>query len=273
MKVRIPAIDLIFNGHIDQIEKYYMASFLESGEKDLNYLNAWAVCRTVLEENAPLFANNIVFLTKPFMDLVEKNTGSILDAYKVEILNGNSDILNFSGLVFDQSVGCFLELDNDRVSFLLFNKDVGIPYITGETYYDVKNSMVNSNYSLFLSKHIKYVDEFIINYVLRFVFSIILEKLIVEKEIVIVPPHGRKKTSQDKYINENKTGIKIWDSRKFNSYVRLDGFSVTGHFRHQRVGNGRNGHRLIWINEFQKHGYNRNKLTTKIKGIHEVGIN
>ena len=39
--------------------------------------------------------------------------------------------------------------------------------------------------------------------------------------------------------------------------VREKGFAVSGHFRMQPVGQGRKDRKLIWINDFEKHGYNR----------------
>jgi hypothetical protein len=264
MRVKIPSIDLMFNGHFDQIEKNYMSLFFETGEQDYNYLHAWSVYRKILEERIQPFSNNIILLTSPFSDMVKKHWDSILEIYKEEIKNEESEILEFSGIVFDKNFGCILELFNDEVSFSIFDKDNGVPLVSGNVHDVFDKQELQSSYVTYLSKNNDIVKNGLIPYVYRFVFSVIFEKLIDEKEIVIVPPNGRGKTSHDKYINENKKSIKIWDSRKFNTYVRLDGFTVTGHIRHQRIGKDRKGHKLIWIDEFQKHGYNRNKLRNRV---------
>ncbi len=264
MKVKIPSIDLMFNGHFDQIEKNYMSCLIKKGEQDLEYLRVWSVYKKILKERIQPLSDNIIVLTTPFIEMVEKHRVSICEVYHEECKKEYSDILNFSGVVFDQNFGCILELYNKVVSFSIFDKDTGVPLISGSVNDDLDNNELQNSCVTFFSMNIDSVKTGLIQYVYRFVYSVIFEKLIDEKEIVIVPPNGRGKTSNDKYINENKNSIKVWDSRKFNTYVRLDGFSVSGHIRHQRIGKDRKGHKLIWIDEFQKHGYNRNGLRNKV---------
>lgn len=273
MKIKIPAIDLIFNGHFDEIEKTYLTLFFQTGEKDANYLQVWSDYRKILEGNVHLFANNIIFLSSSFLDMVKKHWDSLLNIYQEEAQKEDSEILDFHGVVFDQQNGCLLEIVNEKISFSIFDRVTGVPFYTGNLNFDSSSRLLIGSHHLFLSKSKDFLEEVMISHVFRFVLSVLLEKLIDGKEVIIVPPNGRVKSQQGKFVNENKSGLKVWDSRKFNSYVRLDGFSVTGHLRHQRVGKGRKGHKLIWINEFQKHGYNRNTLRTNLNGIHKVGIN
>ena len=260
MKIKIPAIDLIFNGHIDQIQKNYQYLYLQTGEQNLNYLGKWSIYHKTLRNIYQRHSNNIIFLTNPFSEMVTKNWGIITDIYWDAIRNQRTELLNFTGVVFDRDYGCFLEVTYNEISFSIFDRDFGVPYIFGSVHCNPTTSELTSETDSVLSKDRDIWKERVIPIVYYYLFSVIFERLIDEKEIVIVPPHGRKKTSQDKYINENKTGIIVWDSRKFNSYVRLDGFNVKGHLRHQRIGKDRLGHKLVWINEFQKHGYNRNRL-------------
>lgn len=266
MKVKIPSIDLMFNGHIDQIEKNYMNEYFNSGEKDLKYLQVWSQYKRTLETLDNDFSDNIIVLTIPFIDMVKKYWDSIKKIYIEEIKNQDSGIIQFRGIVFDQNNGCILEMTNQNIVFSIFTKETGVPVIIGEISYDSNTSETKYSYSVFLSLHENIIKDIMIPYVYRFVFSIIFEKLIDGKNIIVVPPNGRGKTINDKYINENKKSIKVWDSRKFNSYVRLDGFTVTGHLRHQRTGKDRKEHKLIWIEEFRKHGYNRNKLKMNLSG-------
>ena len=51
--------------------------------------------------------------------------------------------------------------------------------------------------------------------------------------------------------------IEFYDCGWYTTIVRNEGFSVKGHFRLQPCGTGRHQRKLIYIREFQKHGYVR----------------
>ena len=75
------------------------------------------------------------------------------------------------------------------------------------------------------------------------------------------------KTTQKKEVKEKKR-VKIiiedgisyftFDSKWFTEICNNNEFIVSGHFRLQPYGDG--SRRLIWINEFIKHGYHRKAL-------------
>lgn len=80
------------------------------------------------------------------------------------------------------------------------------------------------------------------------------------------------KTTQKKELKEKKktrvvieSGITyfIFDSKWFTEICNNNEFIVSGHFRLQPYGDGTK--RLIWINEFMKHGYHRKALIEKAK--------
>ena len=62
-----------------------------------------------------------------------------------------------------------------------------------------------------------------------------------------------------KDMPEIKTSLKIdyFDCSWYTTIVRNEGFSVRGHFRLQPCGKGKQDKKLIYIHEFQKHGYVR----------------
>ena len=64
----------------------------------------------------------------------------------------------------------------------------------------------------------------------------------------------RKKSEllNEKFINETSNGIQVLDSQWYTSVFRTEGFTVRGHFRFYSSCN-----RLVYVNEFQKHGYHR----------------
>jgi hypothetical protein len=69
--------------------------------------------------------------------------------------------------------------------------------------------------------------------------------------------HGKsKRRFGDPYRNDTDFPITHLDSKWFTNIVRSEGFSVRGHFRLQpKKVNGEWTKELIWINDFEKHGY------------------
>jgi len=61
-----------------------------------------------------------------------------------------------------------------------------------------------------------------------------------------------------KYLNETDMDIEYLDSKWFTTLVRSEGFKVRGFFRLQpKKKDGAWTKELIWIDEFEKHGYTR----------------
>jgi len=83
---------------------------------------------------------------------------------------------------------------------------------------------------------------------------------------------GKVKTTLKKEIKKNKKiqtvtepGIDYYtfDSKWYTEISNDESFQVSGHFRLQPYGDGTR--RLIWINEFTKHGYHRKATIDKVK--------
>ena len=58
-------------------------------------------------------------------------------------------------------------------------------------------------------------------------------------------------------LNETKLNLTYLTSTWFTNLVKSDSFNVRGHFRFQACGKSFKERKLIWINEFQKEGYER----------------
>ena len=261
MKINIPSLDTISKGKIEKIEEDYIKIFKEKGETDLKYISNWLMYKKTFFQNVVPFTKNCKIITDSFFDMMFKHNRKLIEIYFEEISKDNDDFLNFSGILFQHKIGCVLKIKSHLISFIFFDKHTGIPLTTGEVNMNSNNPNNDVPFTMKRTFFISECEElFTYNTILHTVFTLTLcvlfEKLIDGKEVIIVPPRSKKTTKYEKYVNDNSMGIEIWDSRMFNSYVRLEGFSVSGHFRHQPVGTGRTGHKLIWINEFEKHGYN-----------------
>lgn len=82
-----------------------------------------------------------------------------------------------------------------------------------------------------------------------------IETKIIQKGKPNIP---RKITlNQEKYLNETPVPIQIIDSNWFTNIIRTTGFTVRGHFALRAYGEGRKKRRLVWIDTYQKSGYER----------------
>lgn len=97
-------------------------------------------------------------------------------------------------------------------------------------------------------------------FIQNFVYLRLMEKYAKVETRVI--PSGAKVRLNPRYLeqttNTSKLNVKYRDSRWFTEIIRNEGFTVSGHFRLQpKKVNGEWTRELIYINEFQKHGYHR----------------
>jgi len=89
----------------------------------------------------------------------------------------------------------------------------------------------------------------------EFVYKLLCFFYLAENEEVIVEAGQRYGTrKQGKIINSLPVPITIVNSKWNVTSIRTEGFPVSGHFRLQPT---RNGHKMIFIDPYQKHGYVR----------------
>lgn len=110
----------------------------------------------------------------------------------------------------------------------------------------------------------KSIFENLINYAL----NIILFMQFAEIETIITEGKESKgkskiKFNKEKYLNETNIPIEIIDSNWFTRLIRTGAFKVNGHFRLQPYGSGNSLRKLIWIDDYNKHGYKMNPKILK----------
>ncbi len=93
-------------------------------------------------------------------------------------------------------------------------------------------------------------------------FSLVVGEAMFKKyaKVEIVESKARTKIHAQgcKYLNETDLDIEYLDSKWFTTLVNSKGFKVGGHFRLQpKKKEGEWTKELIWINDFEKKGYNR----------------
>lgn len=72
-----------------------------------------------------------------------------------------------------------------------------------------------------------------------------------------------KKQNKTHEITEYGLPYFVFDSKWFTEICNNNDFLVNGHFRHQNYSNGKR--KLIWINEYVRHGYHRKASIDKFK--------
>jgi len=77
------------------------------------------------------------------------------------------------------------------------------------------------------------------------------------EEVILKPGQKMGTRKSGKIINEVRHPLIVVTSKWNVTSVRTEGFAVSGHFRLQRVGEGRQSTRVIWIDPFEKKGYIR----------------
>ncbi len=98
-----------------------------------------------------------------------------------------------------------------------------------------------------------------VTYPLQMVVSYLLFKKYAEHEIKLSDGIKVKhQTVNDVvYQNELSLPINIFDSRWFTTFVKSEAFKVSGHFKLQPCGPAMQNRKLIWVNEYTKHGMAR----------------
>lgn len=90
------------------------------------------------------------------------------------------------------------------------------------------------------------------------VWAVLLFKKYAQVEVVESKARTKIHAHGCKYLNETDLDIEYLDSKWFTSLVNCKGFKVGGHFRLQpKKKDGEWTKELIWIQDFEKKGYNR----------------
>lgn len=91
-----------------------------------------------------------------------------------------------------------------------------------------------------------------------FVYRLLCFMFLTENDEIELKPGQKTGTKKSgKVINTLSQNIIVVNSRWNTTTIRTEGFKVSGHFRLQKVGQGRQHTRMIFIEPFQKHGYIR----------------
>lgn len=134
-----------------------------------------------------------------------------------------------------------------------------------EYYYDIdrddNGKYRSAGFSGYVSESLKRDLNFRCHTIEGFILDYILMVLFIKYakvEIKYLPAGQKVKGIDCKYVNDTKEDIRLLDSTWFTTLVKSDAFKVRGHFRLQpKKKDGEWTKELIWISDFEKHGYTR----------------
>lgn len=188
---------------------------------------------------------------------------SVIDACKlidIESIRENIDASNFN------FISLFVLLDNDKSGIIKverYGSDFSFIMINNLNDYGAKLEYTYNTYS-FISKGF-YIEKdeipeegsVLINYE-KSVFVVQLLTYLIFGDITEKYLQAKAKTQigLTRIFNNSNLNITFCDSL-WKQRIRADGFKVSGHFRLQACGEGWMKRKLIWIEEYEKHGYNR----------------
>lgn len=221
--------------------------------------------KTVIDK-ATMIAKTVLFnktkvtsISKNFIESVKKTFEKVSDIINKDISNGEVITINECFII-----GGFTVHTIQRYSLLEFSVATSVFEKEGYLISSYESKYPGITDFLWETKSEPYFFE--INNI-RYNISIYFSKLILNcvyfkkyASVEIIESKARTKTSQFgcKYLNETDLDIEYLDSKWFTSLVNSNGFKVGGHFRLQpKKKDGEWTKELIWINDFEKKGYNR----------------
>lgn len=215
-----------------------------SEDYNLTWVEYQMVCKGFMM-NKPIY-----FLSEAFQKAFEKNESKI-----AELLNNNPDIINdtFDNCIVvtkQSDIHTLHILDNNQLFYCRQNSNGAIVHCC---IFDK---------STFNTKVIFTVDAATTLKSLTALQKLIIFKKYASVDLEIIKP-GEKKKVKDaeagKVINEMGIEAIMLDSTWFREIIRNEGFKVRGHFRLQPCKNekGEWTRKIIYIEEFEKHGYHR----------------
>jgi hypothetical protein len=237
-------------------------------DSDLEYKNGFYECMILdrkISEYRELLKGNVFYITKTYIEAMKRSAISFAKSITTEDLNelykefmpinklilfkqpysenngeSNISILIVANSLDDMKVWAFAD---DTLVASIFNiKDKHTEFATMD-----KNTKGCMNDNLFILSFMNTINLFLL-----------MEKY-AKVETKISKALSQQKDEQLGVIsNSTKCDIKIRDSKWFTTICRDEGFMVRGHFRLQpKKINGEWTKELIYINEFEKHGYHR----------------
>lgn len=226
--------------------------------QDYNGASIWGDC---FFRHVNAFRSRVFVVSKNFADAAGACADKLANLYVDIVKNDLSDFGVQGTIVYGDKV-YMIDYETrqgdhrQRFTLFVFDTKTGAPlafYEDDFTEYKGLFGWVSQVFSK--GKDSEYVQKWVAN---QLGICVVVEMFKRYAQVETKTINGNKKEviNQEKVLNEMPFPVTYLDSKWFTTLIRSEGFSVRGHFRLQpkKVG-GEWTKELIWINEFQKHGY------------------
>lgn len=253
-KSNFPILDKLNKGILGDMPIYEKDKNLFFSQIGTLFVNNWKFYHKS-------FKTEINIISKPFSEASNKAENKLLQLFHDITVNDTADF-DVKGTYIIGDFVCMIDLEmrkgqeNIELAFFVFDR-IGIPiafYIDSAKYKIYQNGWISS--ILPIENNFTLIQ----NWIYYEMGKIVIYKMFksyAEVETKIIPPNSKVKSGYSKYVNDTDLKLTYLDSKWFTNLIKSDSFNVRGHFRLQpKKINGEWTKELIWINEFQKNGYN-----------------
>lgn len=196
---------------------------------------------------------NIDIVTLTFVKAMEKSAQSFRKININDFVRDNS----CSGCILFGASSYLYVIENGKISILYFEKSTICAFIERNLYSEyIYENFATKNISEVYPDTLSFIQsiqDFLIMY-------LIFKKYAkIEYELCKCGKKTRSSIAKDSIKNKTSFNVNIMDCTWFTTICRNEGFKVRGHFRLQpkKDESGEWTKELIYINEFEKHGYHR----------------
>ena len=202
----------------------------------------------------------VMVVSDAFMEASKKSIKQLAELFKEDLVSGKH--VKFTGsIIIKDSVFLyyldFINGESEIIQLFQFHKD-GCLYMYDGMNTSDKSELVtagdpNESYFTDKSRAKTWLSDTTFEILLLMYF-----KKYAQVETVESKARTKIHAQGCKYLNETDLDIEYLDSKWFTTLVNSKGFKVGGHFRLQpKKKEGEWTKELIWINDFEKKGYNR----------------
>jgi hypothetical protein len=240
-----PVLEYLKKGHFKQIPCF---------KEEMNYIKENKVfINDCFNDNYKGFNSSVHVISHSFLNAISE----VEDKLGLMLNNDTESISEKGTFIFPNNVvylyNIFFDPVNKKMEVIIWktNSVGGFIYIT---------SFDQDNYNKILKSDYIYNDN--IHKSIKLDYQVLRLVIMFKKyaKVEIIESKAKSKTNQFgcKYMNETDLDIQYLDSKWFTTLVNSNSFKVRGFFRLQpKKKDGEWTKELIWIDEFEKKGYNR----------------
>lgn len=252
----IPALEYLKNGKLGKVglTNDGVLARLQNPEMFFTLSDAF-------KKYCPILKDKVYHVSQPFYDAAEKAYNKLSSLY-LDMMKSDEHDFNVSGVfILREFVIYFVNMfesnsETFQCFYMVTTKDGTLLefYVLDN---NLKNGVIGWSSEVISAGECLNNDKLRIYLQTRIVNLASIHMFIKYAEVETKVVLGKsKRRFGDPYRNDTDFPITHLDSKWFTNIVRSEGFSVRGHFRLQpKKVNGEWTKELIWIADFEKHGY------------------